>query len=107
MIDLDATYERLARPWSHEQLGARFREAHRRGEQLRGRDQDDAIRSPIALLASSIPQSTSLSIAVHVLHVLPSTPRGELQHQLVDTINKNGTAALHQCRRALELDGRT
>src|SRR5450755_2952167 len=107
MTDLDAAYERLARPWSREQLAAHYREAHRRGEQPRGRDQDGAIRSPIAFLASSIPQSTSLSIAVHVLHALPSTPRGELQHQLVDTIDKNGTAALHRCHRALELDGRT
>jgi hypothetical protein len=60
MIDLDATYERLARPWSHEQLAAHYREANHRGERMAGRNQDDAIRSPIALLASSIPQATTM-----------------------------------------------
>jgi hypothetical protein len=107
MIDLGATYSRLAGPWSHEQLAAHYHEANRRGEHLRGRDQDDAIRSPIALLASSIPQSTSLSVAVHVLHVLPSTTRGELAPQLLGTIDGNATAVLHLCHRALEIDGRT
>jgi hypothetical protein len=106
MLDLGATYEQLARPWSHEQLAAHYHEPNRRGERIPGRDRNDEMRRPIALLASSIPQCTSLSVAVHVLHVLPSPPRGELAQRLLDTIDDNATAALHLCHRALELDGR-
>jgi hypothetical protein len=106
MISLDATYQRLARPWSHDQLAAHFREANSRGEERSGRDQDDAVAGPIALLASAIPQCASLSVAVHVLHVVPSLPRGELAQQLLGTADKSVTAALHLCYRALELDGR-
>jgi hypothetical protein len=106
MIDLDATYVRLARTWSHEQLAAYYREANRRGERMPLCGQDDAIRGPIAILASSIPHSASLSVAVHVLHVLPSTPGGEHAQQLLGTVDENATAILHLCHRALELDGR-
>ena len=106
MLDLGATYDQLARPWSHEQLVAHYREANRRGERIPGRDRDDEIRGPITLLACSIPQCASLSVAVHVLHALPSPPRGKLAQQLLDTIDDNATAALHLCHRALELDGR-
>jgi hypothetical protein len=105
MLDLGATYDQLARPWSHEQIAAHYREATTRGQRMPGRDQPDAVGGPIALLASSIPHCASLSVAVHVLHVLPSPPRGELAQQLLDTIGDNAAAALHLCDRALELDG--
>lgn len=105
MLDLDATYEQLARPWSHEQLAAHYRQANRRGERVRGQHQNDTIRSPIALLASSIPRSASLNVAVHVLHVLPSTTGGDVAPRLLATIDDNATAVLHLCKRALELDG--
>ena len=106
MLDLDATYEQLARPWSHEQLAAHYRQATRRREPMPGRDQQDTVGGPIALLASAIPQSASLSVAVHVLHVVPSPPHAELAQQLLDTVDDNAAAALHVCHRALELDGR-
>jgi hypothetical protein len=106
MLDLGATCEQLARPWSHEQLAAHYRQATTRGQRIPGSDQHDTVSGPIALLASSIPQCASLSVAVHVLHVLPSPPRGELAQQLLDTIDENATAAQHLCHRALELDGR-
>jgi hypothetical protein len=48
-----------------------------------------------------------VSVAVHVLHVLPSTTGGELAPQLLDTIDDNTTAVLDLCHRSLELDGRT
>ena len=77
-----------------------------RSERMPGRDQQDTDGGPIALLASAIPQCASLSVAVHVLHVVPSPPHAELAQQLLDTIDDNATAALHLCHRALELDGR-
>jgi len=95
MLDLEATYRQLA---------AYYLEANRRGEQLREGHRDAAIRGPIAMLATSIPQSASLSVAVHVLHVLPSTA-DELAAQLIATIDDDAAAVLHVCHRALELDG--
>lgn len=106
MLDLGAIYQRIAVPWSHEQLAAVYGEAHRRGGQRRERGHDAALRSPIALLATSIPQSASLSVAVHVLHVLPSVADSNLAPQLIATIRYNATAVLRLCDHALELDGR-
>lgn len=105
MIELDVAYQQIARPWSHAQLAAHYQEADRRGGQVIGPDHDDTSSSPIALLASSIPRSTSLSVAVHVLHVLPSATSGQLAPRFVDTIKDNAAAVLHLSQRALELDG--
>ena len=105
MIDLGATYSRLAGPWSHEQLAAHYQEANRRAEQAIEGVQEVPDR-PISLLATGIPASASFSVAIHVLHVLPTSARGELANQLVDTAGKNATDVLHRCHLALQLDGR-
>jgi hypothetical protein len=105
MIDLGATYSRLAGPWSHEQLAAHYREANRRGEQA-VEDVQEVPDRPISVLATGIPASASLSVAIHVLHVLPTSAPGELAQQLVDTAEKNAADVLHRCHLALELDGR-
>jgi hypothetical protein len=105
MLDLDATYEQLARPWSHEQLAAHCREANRRGAQA-VQDIQEVPDRPISLLATGIPASASFSVAIHVLHALPTSARGELAQQLVDTAGKNAADVLHRCHLALELDGR-
>jgi hypothetical protein len=105
MLDLDATYSRLAGPWSHEQLAAHYREANRRGEQAI-EDVQEVPDRPISLLATGIPASASFSVAIHVLHALPTSARGELAQQLVDTAGKNAADVLHRCHLALELDGR-
>ncbi len=104
MLDLDATYEQLARPWSHEQLAAHCREANRRGAQA-VEDIQEVPDRPISLLATGIPASASFSVAIHVLHALPTSARGELAKQLVDTAGKNAADVLHRCHLALELDG--
>jgi hypothetical protein len=104
MLDLAATYELIARPWTHERLAARYQEANRNGEPMLGYD-DDPARGPIALLALCIPRSASLSVAVHVLHILPSPPHRELAPQLLDTVDKSATATLRLCHCALERDG--
>jgi hypothetical protein len=106
MLDLAATYEQLARPWTPEQLAAHYREANNRGKQARGPEPEDADGGPVSLLASAIPRFVRLSVAAHVLHVLPSTTGGEVAPQLLGTIDENATALLHLCHRALELDGR-
>jgi hypothetical protein len=106
MIDLAATYEQLARPCTHEQLAEYYRNANSRRELMPARDDETAITTPIALLASSIPQSTSLSVAVHMLHILPPSTGAELAEQLLRTIDENAAAVLHSWHRALERDGR-
>jgi hypothetical protein len=105
MIDLEATYEQLARPWTIEQLAAYYEEANRRGEPALGAEQNGLSR-PISLLASAIPSCASLSVAIHVLHALPVTADGELAQRLLSTIEANAADVLHRCHRALELDGR-
>jgi hypothetical protein len=103
MIDLDDTYRRLAQPWTHEQLAARYQNAERRGDQLTASGCENESR-PLPLLATAIPPSATMSVAIHVLHALPDV-RGDLPRQLLDTTEKNAAEALRRCHRALELDG--
>ena len=105
MTDLSATYERLARRWTHEQLADRYRQATRRGEGLPECDQDHLVRRPIAMLATAVPACATLSVAIHVIHVMPATGDPGLVQQLFDNAEKNSAIALHRCHRALELDG--
>ena len=105
MSDLTAAYDRLARGWTHERLAGRYRDAQRRGEQLPECDQDHLIRRPIAMVASAVPACASLSVAIHVIHVLPSTGALPLTDQLLRNAENNSAVALHRCHQALELDG--
>jgi hypothetical protein len=41
-------------------------------------EHDHLLRQPIALLATAIPSSASLSVAIHVVQVLPAEGRVEL-----------------------------
>lgn len=106
MSDLTAAYDRLARGWTHEQLAGRYLDARRRGEQMPECDQDHLIRRPIAMLASAVPACASLTVAIHVIHVLPATGAFPLRDQLLRNAENNSATALHRCHRALELDGR-
>jgi hypothetical protein len=104
VIDLNATYQRLTRPWTHEQFAARYRTANQRGERSH-EGAEDLLTRPIAVLATAIPSAASLSVAIHVLHVLPGAARGPLAEQLLDTTEENAADVIHRCHRALELDG--
>jgi hypothetical protein len=106
MIDLDDTYRRLAHRWTQQQLASRYRDAERQGAS----DEDAAaeeLSRPITLVAAAIPPSASMSVAVHVLHVLPKSARDGLSGKLVATAERNAADALGRCHRALELDGQT
>jgi hypothetical protein len=104
MGDLSATYDRLARRWTHEQLADRYQKAKRRGEQLPERDQDPLMRRPIAMLASAVPSCASLSVAIQVIHILPAMAL-ELRNQLLRSAEDNSALALYRCHAAVELDG--
>lgn len=104
MIDLDQTYRQLARPWSQQQLAERYREADHRGAPIR-QTPDDDLNRPVALLATAIPPSASMNVAVHVLHALPAGAQEDLAQQLVATTERNAADALHRWHHALELDG--
>jgi hypothetical protein len=106
MTDLSTTYDRLARRWTYEQLADHFHRAKRRGEQLPECDQDHLIHRPIAMLATAVPACATLSVAIHVIHVMPPTGDPGLVHQLFDNAEKTSAIALHRCHQALELDGR-
>jgi hypothetical protein len=105
MSDLTAAYDRLARGWTHQQLAGQYNEAKRRGEQLPECDQDHLIGRPIAMLASAVPACASLSVAIHVIHVLPGTGDPELRDQLLGNAEGSAAVALYRCHAALKLDG--
>jgi hypothetical protein len=105
MTDLTAAYDRLACGWTHEGLAGRYRDAKRRGEQLPESDRDHLIRRPIAMLAGAVPACASLSVAIHVIHVLPATGALALRDQLLRSAENNSAVALYRCHEALELDG--
>ena len=105
MSDLTAAYDQLARSWTHEQLANHYSDAQRRAEHLPECDRDHLIRRPIALLASAVPACASLSVAIHVIHVLPATGAVALIDQLLRNAENNSAVALDRCHQALELDG--
>jgi len=106
MSDLSATYEQLARPWTHEQLADHYREAQRRSERTPECVEDRLILRPVAMLATAVPACATVSVAIHVLHVLPAGSDPELLKQLLGNVRENCAVVLHRCHRALELDGR-
>ena len=102
VIDLDATYRQLARPWTPEQLAAHYWSAHRDGEHV-----TDTLPPPrpIPLLATAIAPSATVNTAIHILHALPKDVDGGLPGQLLETVQRNVVDALYGCHEALELDG--
>ena len=104
MIDLEDTYRRLARPWTPTELAAHYRAAEQRGAGSSDIAQDDLTR-PIALLATAIPPSATLNVAIQVLHVLPHGAWGVITQELLASAATNAANALHRCHRALKLDG--
>ena len=106
MTALSATYDLLARPWTHEQLADHYQQARRRGEKLPESDQDHLIRRPTAMLATAVPACATASVAIHMIHVLPATREARLVDQLLDTAANSSALALHRCHQGLELDGR-
>jgi hypothetical protein len=107
MIDLHATYQQLARPWTHEQLADHYREANRRADQVPEVDEERRIRRPVAMLATAVPACATVCVAIHVLHVLPAISDPELAKQLLGNVEEHAAVVLQRCHRALELDGRT
>ena len=107
MIDLSQTYRHLGRAWTHEELAVRHMAADTRGGLLLGEAADAIPERPIALLATAIPSTATLSVAMHLLHALPHTVQDKLRGELLDTAETNAADALHRCHRALELDGLT
>ena len=105
MIDLSQTYRHLGRPWTHEELAVRYLAADAHGGLLLGEAADAIPERPIALLATAIPSTATLSVAMHLLHALPDSVQDKLRGELLDTAETNAADALHRCHRALELDG--
>jgi hypothetical protein len=105
VIDLSETYRHLGGVWTHEELAVRYSAAHRRGEHLPSEPTNAIPERPIALLATAIPSTVTLSVAIHLVHAIPGSARAKLAEELLDTAETNAADALHRCHRALELDG--
>jgi hypothetical protein len=105
MSTVRATYEQIARPWTHEELANRFDEARRHAEQPLPSDHDDRAQSPVAILASTVPALAAIDVAIHVIHVLPDGGDQSVLDHLLLSAEKNAAAAIQRTHRALELDG--
>jgi hypothetical protein len=105
VIDLSQTYRDLGRSWTHAELAVRYAAASRQGGQLLGEASASAPQRPIALLATAIPSAATLSVAIHLLHALPTSVQDTLPSELLETAETNAADALHRCHSALELDG--
>ena len=106
MIDLDAVYRQLARPWPDDELAEHYHAAYERGVgDLPAGEQPP--ERPITLLATSIPRLISLAVAANVLHLLPTSTRDALDvaEELITTIDATATGSLHRCHLALQADG--
>ena len=107
MINLDAVYRQLARPWPTSELAERHHAAYKRGVgDLPVGEQGP--EGPIALLATAIPRLISLAVAANVLHLLPTSTRDALDvvGELIARIGATAAGSLHRCHLALESDGR-
>ncbi|HZO77629.1 MAG TPA: hypothetical protein VFB39_06260 [Solirubrobacteraceae bacterium] len=102
MSDLDEIYKRLARTWQQEELAARYRTATGGDVRVR-RGRRDADRA-LPAVATALPASATLGVAVYVLHLLRAGAQGDLAQRLIENAERNAASALHQCHRALELD---
>ncbi|HEY3944231.1 MAG TPA: hypothetical protein VGL78_03305 [Solirubrobacteraceae bacterium] len=102
MSDLDEIYKRLARTWQQEELAARYRTAEGGDTRLRRgwRDVDRAL----PMVATALPATATLGVAVYVLHLLRVGTQGDLAQRLIENADRNAASALHHCHRALELD---
>ena len=103
MITLTDTYQLLARPWSREQLADHYRDADRSGASS-ARAGADQPSGAVALVASAFPASATMTVAIHMLHVLPESGSHDVGERLLTPIASNAAHALHSCHRALELD---
>jgi hypothetical protein len=88
LINLDAVYRQLARPWPDDELAEHYHAAYERGVgDLPAGEQPP--ERPITLLATSIPRLISLAVAANVLHLLPTSTRDALDvaEELITTID--------------------
>ena len=78
--------------------------SRRRGAELLDAERYPELTRPLALLATAIPPSATLNVAIHVVHVLPDRAPGSVCHELIAIAEKNAADALGRCHRTLELD---
>ena len=106
MINLDALYRQLARPWATGELAQHYQAAYKRGSGDLPASEQPPERA-ITLLATAIPRLISLAVAANVLHLLPTSTRGALDiaEELIATIDTTATGSLHRCHLALQSDG--
>ncbi len=57
------------------------------------------------MLASAVPACASLSVAIHMIHVLPPTGAIPLTDQLLRNAENHSAGALYRCHEALRIDG--
>ena len=107
MSDLTSAYRQLARSWTHQELAEHYGAATRAGQRAPQDEPDPQIRRPVAMLATAVPPCATLSVAIHVIHVLPPIGDSGLVDRLLERAERSSAVALRRCHRGLELDGGT
>ena len=105
-MNLSTAYEQIPQRWTPEQLADRYRSAKLQGERLTECEEIQFLPRPVAVLATAVPACATLSVAIHVIHVLREGGDPKLIDQLLDNAERHSAVVLHRCHRALELDGR-
>lgn len=95
VIDLPDTYRAVAHPWPADRLAAHDDAARGRGRALVG--DHDLPERPIGLLATAGPRLTALTVAAHLLHLLPATGLDpELDEDLLRSLDDNAADSLYR-----------
>jgi len=103
MLDLPAAYRSVtSRPWPHDRLAGHDLAARQRGNGDLPVGRVAPADHPIVFVADAMPRLTSLTVAAHLLHVLPpSEPSRETADELLQVVDAASAGSLHRVHLAL------
>ena len=103
MVDLPAAYRSVAsRQWPHDRLAGHDLAARQRGISDLPVGPVAPADHPIVFVAAAMPRLTSLTVAAHLLHVLPpSEPSRDASKELLQAVDAASAGSLHRVHLAL------
>src|ERR1700722_17749962 len=103
MVDLPVAYRSVAsRQWPHDRLAGHDLAARQRSISDLPAGRVAPADHPIVFVADAMPRLTSLTVAAHLLHVLPpSEPSRDASKQLLQTVDTASAGSLHRVHLAL------
>jgi hypothetical protein len=103
MVDLPAAYRSVtSRQWPHDGLAGHDLAARQRGISDLPAGRFAPADHPIVFVADAMPRLTSLTVAAHLLHVLPpSEPSRDASEELLQAVDAASAGSLHRVHLAL------